>query len=245
MTAGGRARTASVARILQIRWEDRDLPTREREDYGDEVLPLSALATQHAGGIVFEGEAANRKPVLVYLYSASADLEKTEKLENRMFGDDDLAMASRFFRCVRVDADAIRSESLRREYAPRLPAFYLLDPDGKVLTRKCGRATPGNLVGLLRRGYRETYGKSLRPRLTRLEKYLDRLEETETAVLEAEDEVNRLEDRLARRDNRRMRLRLEEARKVVAQLRAKLDEVKKEEAKVLAPPAAEAADNDN
>jgi len=191
---------------------------------------------------VFEGEqAADRPPVIVYLYDGAMDVEKMEKGENRMFGDDDLAMVSRFFRMVRVDADNIDDERMRAEYAKRLPAFYALAPDGEVLARKAGRVSARSLTAFLGKAYRNVYRKSVRPRIKALERFLDELEDAEVEVAKVREEIDRIEQRLARGRKPRLLRDLADTRKELAQAEQALAALEQKKKTIVAPPTSGAA----
>jgi hypothetical protein len=82
----------------------------------------------------FQGIAALREaatahyPAVLYLFDPKADTRKHEQYEVTTFGNDELGVALRCFRCVRLD---VTSEPSLSKLVARAPLFVAFDPTGK------------------------------------------------------------------------------------------------------------------
>jgi len=216
-----------VAKVLTIDWVDTDLPMDTTKGYGSSYLPLSALATSTPGNIVFDTESPEGKPLLVWFFPGNMDSVKLEKLEKKMFNCDDLSVASKFFRCLRIDADQIENAAVRKRYAPKLPTFYLLGPKGKILYKRMGTVRGKSFCSALELAYKHVYGASLRSRITAYNRLLNKMEKVEINMAQVKAQVTTLQGRLLRRDKASTRHKLEQAQAKLAKLKkglARLDE---------------------
>jgi len=224
-------------RLLSIDWIEKDLPSSAEDGYGSSsYLPLSELAKE-AGGIVFDGaDQVLMKPVIVYFYSGRMDEEKLEKTERKMFGNDDLAIATKFYRCLRIDADQISSEKIRALYVKKLPTLYVLNAEGKVLARKEGALSAPSILGELKRAYKKVHGVNLAPRIKSFSRFLDRLDKASDKVAELRARLAAAEERLARKETPRNKKKVQALLEQVEKAEEALAALETEKEKLLLPP---------
>jgi hypothetical protein len=226
-----------VARLLEISWRETDLPIEEREGYGTTYLPLSALAKTAAGGIVWDSDGKATKPVLVYFYSGSTDDEKLEKAESKMFGNDDLAVATKFFSCLRIDVDQIENQEIRKRYAPKTPTFYVLDGAGKTLKKRTGNLSSKAIVSELVKAYKSVYSDNLSKRIKTFNKFLNRLEKLADKIAVLDLKITEQDAAIAKRDTPRKRKKLAGFKLQQVTNRAEMVKMEQERDMLLAPPA--------
>ncbi|MGE3172937.1 MAG: hypothetical protein AB7O97_09955 [Planctomycetota bacterium] len=162
---------------------------------GRDVDLLSPLA------IVGEA-AAQQQTCLVYLCDRGAEPERLREFERRLFADDDLGLALRRFRCVRIDVGGALAAPLRARYDV-VPVFVVCDRHGRPLVevpmprrRPAGRELAQALERAFGRGeplplktFVKRHGKLVRE-LEKVEQRRRRFDERE-ATLAADDDTGR------------------------------------------------------
>jgi hypothetical protein len=218
-----------VARLLNITWQPLVLPIVSADGYDASRLSLTA----HVKEVV----AGSDRPVWVHIHGSQDDAEAVEKANKKMFGKDELAIASLYFDCYAIEASELGSEE-RREFAKSVPSFLVFGSDGNLIAKTHGQAPATSLMTFLVKSYREVYGESLPPRIARFEEHLTRLERAEDKVAVVQKKVT---DLLARQEqgDAKDAARVAEAQKELAEAQAGVAEVMKERTALLAPPKRE------
>ena len=125
--AEGRLSSTEAANRLKINWRRGSFPARARRATPTRCFPLSSI---------FENDDET-KPALVWFTSLNPD----EKAEKRLFDSWEVAVASRYFNCVKIYADDIESKADRERYAKVVPTLILFDGAGREVTRVVGTGT--------------------------------------------------------------------------------------------------------
>ncbi|MCA9322586.1 MAG: hypothetical protein KDB53_17725 [Planctomycetes bacterium] len=189
--------------------------------YGQTPMPLSAL---------FELSSAKNRPALVYVHGMAEDAEKAEEMDQKLFGDEDFVLASRFFRFYRINEADVTDESIREKYLSKLPAFILLDAQGNEVDTMNGRNNHRRLTGSLSKLFSKHYVGSMKKHLSALSKHLKEIERAEDKVADAQRFVDFSEERVesrstpqAERQLAEKKAELAEAVKVFEALKGELD----------------------
>lgn len=122
-------------------WMHAELPTSDAAGYGGGYLPLSSLLTPEERPVGFrEGRAT-----VVYIVS-EVDPDKVSTFEQDAF-DDRVGISSRLFNCIRMCAEDIRSEEVKKELkVDRGPVIFLFGSDGKLIKTLGGWTLKGNTL---------------------------------------------------------------------------------------------------
>lgn len=211
-------RSPSVADELDINWIEASWPTSWNDKYGDQTLPLSALSKLSAD---------KNKPSLVYVVR-SADMEKTEELEAKMFGSIDVVLASRFFRCYRIVDTDIPDEKIRAKYLLKKgPTLILLDAKGNEMLKNKKRVSKTWVYSKLKKQFSNDFNSKISIHVKKLSAWLDELEKAEDKKADAERLLTTAEERFEKRETPASTRALAKAKKVHADVLAKFNEVKK------------------
>jgi hypothetical protein len=235
-TSAGKTRSPSVARLLTIQWNPLFIPVWEREGYGEGSLPLTAhlkAELERTGG---------QRPLFVNISPAMGEvnMEDLIKLEQKMFGKDELVMATLFFDCYRVDASTLSRDD-RETFARTLPAFLIVMPDGKIAAKANGVQSPGGLLGMLGKAYRDVYRAPINPALQKLEANLAQVEKIEDKAAALDAQIDEFQKRLQKEEKPSVRKNLVEAQAERAQAAEALAALAADREKLLAAPAASAS----
>ena len=214
--------------MLEIQWVDTTLPTSSNDDYGRSSLPIGELV------VSARGEAKNR-PAMVYIFSSSMPEEQRDAIEEKMFGDDDLGAASRFFTFFRLDVDEM-SDAERKELTKKVPAFLFLDGQGAQVKKLQGTVPAKALLGNLGKVYRKSYKDSLNRRLQLLSKFFNGYQSSEDELAFARMDLEKAEERKAKKDSASSRKALAKAKDRVATAETELKELQSQREELLSPP---------
>lgn len=183
-------------------------PDRNQESgYGSNTLTIASTIKNRVSS---EG---NRRPFWVQIQKEELDVpaEDLSKRETRLFGKDDLALASTFFDCYRVSMETLSPDDLAKLGA-RFPVFQVYSPEGALLSSLSGANGPEALQSQLARACKEVYGQEMAPLVRRLHAKLDEVEKCEDKVAQINLRIADLEKRLAKNDKENTRKSLEESR---------------------------------
>ena len=200
-----------------MEWIDAEWPTRYSGEYGTTSMPLSAL---------FNMPGADRNvPAVVYIYATLDDDEKAEKLERKLFGSEDLLVASRFFRLFRINERDVPDRKIRDRYLKKLPAFLFMDARGNIVDTVAGRVSARALLGRMNRLYKAHFEGRMSTHVKKFHAYLKDVAQAEDRLANAVRRVEALEERLDKNDSKSAARQLEEKKVEVAKLRKELDEI--------------------
>lgn len=199
-------RSPAVARELAINWIEADWPTSWDENYGEQALPLSALSKL---------SDEKNKPSLIYVAR-----EGDAKMEKGLFGDENLVLASRFFRCYRIDAKDIPAGKISEKYLLKgTPTFIILDAKGNEVIKNKKKVSTKWINSKLKKQFAADFRAKLRAHIKKLSDWLDDLEKADDSLANAKKSHTAIEDRAAKKDKETAR-----SRKRLAKSNAKLVE---------------------
>lgn len=224
-------RSPEVARLLSIEWESASLGGDAA--YGAATLPFESLAAIDEG--FFSEEPETPRPVFIYVAGEAADPVALEEFEKKLFGDDDLALASRIFRFKRLPVNEL-SSSQRAEYAPKLPAFVVLDGKGRVAAKGHGTVPSKALVTLLAKGYGAQYQGTLSAQIGHLRAHLGKLERVEDSLFAAQTKRQERETKAGAKPSAKDEADLAKLAAEVAEIEKQKAELDEALAKLVAPP---------
>lgn len=231
-TAEGKKRSPDVARFLSLDWETATL--KGDSSYGEADLPFESLARPDAGLLVSEDGAEAARPVMVYVPDAAMALERRQELEAKMFGDDDLALASRIFRFVRLEPDQL-SGSQRDDLAPKLPAFILMDGRGQIVSKTTGVKSPSALLKGLSKTYSVQYKGSLARQVQQVDSVLKSIEKLEDKIFYANLNLTELRKRNEAKPTAKLTKSIEEATKELEAQQSELTSLREQRTKLMTP----------
>jgi hypothetical protein len=194
-----------------------------KEGYGESLLPMSHLVV----GEVLPYGARRGIPTVVYL-STALDDEKFGAYEEKVFEDERVGVASRFFNCLRISLDRVDSKKIRRELgADRGPSILLLDAEGKTLGKKQGWGTTSEqLYRYMQRAMKRHYKINLATLLKKEGELLGKIDEAYWEIEDLKYEIGLLEER---KDSKSAQRQIAKLRAEIEELEKKLEEVKAEE----------------
>lgn len=188
--------------------------------YGETKLPLSAL---------FGLSSDKNKPALVYVYKPETDAAKAEASEARLFGSEDVVVASRLFRFFRIDESTVTDPAIRAQYLAKLPALIFLDPQGNEAETLNGPVGQSRVMAKLGKVFEEAFDLALKKQVAKVIKSLRDLEKAEDRVADLKRFVGAIQDRVddratpnAQRQLQEKQAELEAAYKVFGDLKEEL-----------------------
>jgi hypothetical protein len=178
---GGRVHSTETAKRLEINWQTRQLPRMYREGYDPTALPLAALFDR--GDVSGQHEA---KPAMVFFSSLKVD----EKLEKKMFDNLEVAVAARWFDCVRIYTDDIDTKAEREAYTKVVPLVIFLDGAGREVARTGGNATTAaGIYAAMQKTAGVDFATSLVSMVEKYSAFLRKLDKVQTQVSDLEREL--------------------------------------------------------
>jgi hypothetical protein len=118
---GGRRRSEAIQQRVGSWFVDVELPAGEPAAGQD---PLAAVA------LVQDARQSNQLTVL-YLFDPTANPEKQRMFEQTVFGNDEVGVSLRCFRCGRMDVTKWPAGKDREQAQKRAPVFVVFDEHGK------------------------------------------------------------------------------------------------------------------
>ena len=204
-----------------------------RPGYADSVLPLSALFDRSD----LPGAEPNVRPGMIWF----SKLETDEKLEKRLFDNFDVAVASRWFNCVRIYVDDIESKADREKYAKIAPSIIFLDPSGKEVTRLAGTSVSSPQVySAMQKASEPAYRKALTALVSQYGVFLKKFDKVQSKVADLEQQVADGLAHIAKHDCAPGRKQLKEDEEALKPLQVERDKLLEEE-KVLLKPSLKSA----
>jgi hypothetical protein len=163
-------------------------------------------------------------------------LEPDEKLEKRMFDSFEVAVASRWFNCVRIYVDDIDSKAERERYAKVAPSIIFIDGSGKEVTRLAGTSISSPLVyGAMQKASAQDFKKPLTALVEKYSAFLKRFDKVQGQVSELEAQIADGLAHIAKHDCAPGRKQLKENEEEMKPLVAERDKLLEEEKGLLKP----------
>jgi hypothetical protein len=198
-----------------------------RAGYADSSLPLSALFDR--SDISNEQEL---RPAVIWF----SKLEPDEKLEKRLFDSMDVAVASRWFNCVRIYVDDIESKADREKYAKIAPSLIFLDGAGREVTRLAGTSVSSPVVyGAMQKAAAQDFKKPLGTLVEGYKGFLKKFDKVQSQVADLELAISDGVAHIAKHDCAPGRKQLKENEEEIKPLQAELEKLLVEEKGLLKP----------
>jgi hypothetical protein len=192
------------------------------------VLPLSALFDRSD----LPGAATEVRPAMIWF----SKLEPDEKLEKRMFDSFDVAVAARWFDCVRIYVDDIESKADRERYAKVSPSIIFLDGSGREVTRLAGTAISSPLVySAMQKASAPDFKKPLVSMVASYTSFLKEFDKVQGKVSNLEVEINNGLAHIAKHDCAPGRKQLKEDEEEIKVLQVERDKLLEKEKTLLKP----------
>lgn len=225
-------RSPSVAMLLDIDWIDAEWPMMENPGYGLVPAPLSVLF-----GLAKE----KNRPAMIYVPEPEEDGEKIHADLVRLFGAEGLVVATRAFRCYRIQSSTILDAGCRAKYAGKLPAFIWLDTKGNEVAAIQGGCTTQRVLAEMTKVFDVHYKVTMKSLMTTAAKQLKEIEKAEDRAADLKRELGQLEERAEDKSTAKRQEKVAEKRKQLdrafeAYEKAK-DAFRRTTAPELAPPA--------
>ncbi len=224
--------TPSPARLERtvIGWIGADLPRTEEKGYATDTLPVSALITTES---LRPAALRPELPTLIYFFTAKDDTKLVD-FDARVFGDERVGISGRFFNCIRIALDEIRSSSERKVYGGDEPLIIVFETSGKEVKRHSGWEVQGtNLFKTMDATIKSTFGKSLTAILNKEAQILDVLDRTYWDIEDLKVELKEAQDHLTKHDCERGRRNVKEVEEEIAKIEAERAKALEEERNLL------------
>jgi hypothetical protein len=206
----------------------RQLPRATREGYAESTLPLGALFDRSD----LPGPDREARPAMIWF----SMLEPNEKLEKRLFDNYDIAVASRWFDCVRIYVDDIESKADRDRYAKVAPTIVFLDGSGREVTRLAGASVSSPQVyEAMQKAAAPDFKKPLPTLVEKYSAFLKRFDKVQGRVTDLEVDILAGQEHIMKHDCATGRKQLKEDEEAVKPLRVERDKLLDEEKSLLKP----------
>jgi paraquat-inducible protein B len=226
----GKATSAEASARLSIEWETKHLVTVQRPGYGSAVAPLSAVFDGELSEFI--GKAAVR-PGLIWFQSLAQD----PKAEKRMFDDDNVVVASRWFNNAKIYVEDITDAKAKEQYSANLPLLVFLDAKGNEVTRLSGNGiTASSVYAAQQQASAAHYKETLSTLVDRYSSFIKKLDKASSSVDFLQTELNEHLEHVQKHDCEPGRKAVKETTADLAKARSEKDKLLAEEKKLLNPP---------
>jgi hypothetical protein len=227
VAGGGKVQATETAQRLQISWQVRQLPREYRDGYGATALPLAALFDR--SDLPGKREV---KPAMVYFSRLTLD----EKGEKRMFDSMEVAVAARWFDCVRIYVDDIEDKAAREEWSKSSSIIVFLDGSGKEVTRLAGNSVTASAVySAMQKAAAPDFKNPLPAMVDKYSAFLRKFDKIQSKVTGLEADIQDDIAHIAKHDCAPGRRRLKENEDELKPLRNERDKLLEDEKVLLKP----------
>ncbi|MCB9833317.1 MAG: hypothetical protein H6807_12665 [Planctomycetes bacterium] len=171
----GSKRSPKLARMLRIDWREASWPMAKDDKYGERSLPISNL---------LQLDDRKHRPAIVYIRGL-IDFEDRMAYEEKIFGSEEIVLATRFFRCFEIDAREIRDERIQKQYLKKVPVLLFLDARGEEVARLAGKKSASAFRSAMNRVFAAHYKASMSKVLAAMEDLVDEVQKAEDRVADA------------------------------------------------------------
>ena len=167
-----------------MRWEQTTLPTTAEPGYGERELSAEKFVLE------------NPQPTLVWFFSLDNEREN-QSCESTVFQNEQVGLALKRFRCVKIDVESIQDARLRERYGRSTPAFHVIDPAGKTVSKLEGKSATSlsRFNGMLKGTWGRMFTVSQRAFVKDMTKILDRLDRVTAQRTVLNSKKQRLEEK--------------------------------------------------
>lgn len=132
--------------VLNIQWTS-----------ADRVAPAGAAVTGTSAEEAAEAEKPRAdKPMLVYV-PHPGDEEPNEKIEKVTLDQDKIRVGCKYFRCIKMTAEAAAEDRLIAETGDEFPRMVLITPDYEVVKVLEGKISASKLYAAMKKTARKSY----------------------------------------------------------------------------------------
>lgn len=170
----GRPRAEEIVNRVGVFFTDTEAPAVD----GDKVADLATCPLAH------EAAQADQLTVL-YLYDGSQDEVARTRFERELFGDDELGIALRCFRCGRIDL--AKTPAMLARFGKQAPLFVAIDEDGKTADPVSMAGNKADRGGLRRALDKAAAGALKPPLATFVKDYAKLVGDLEQALRDQQD----------------------------------------------------------
>ncbi|HYC77060.1 MAG TPA: hypothetical protein VEI02_05470 [Planctomycetota bacterium] len=221
-------RSDETAKRMEIAWESKRLPTTVKEGYGRQTLPLSTLFDQSA----LPADQRNPRPAMVWFVSQEPD----SKLEKKLFDSENVAIASRYFDCVKIYVEDFDSDDDRKRYAKVTPTLLLIDAAGKEVAKLEGREHgPDGVYRAMLKAANAYWKKPLDQHVRDYGLFLKDFDKVAGRLSDLEAEVKEHEEHMVKHPCERAKNAIKECQEETAKLNVEKAKLQTKEADLLKP----------
>ncbi len=203
----------------------RRLPTSSNDGYGKTIQPLSALFDQSSLPV----EARTPRPAVVWFLSSEPDVKTAKK----MFDDTDVAIAARYFDCVKIYVEDIESPAERARYAKVVPTIIFMDAGAKETGRLTGTSAPGDILRQMNKAANVHFKKSLTDHVAKYGEFLKRFDKLDGKLQDVQQELKDHEEHVIKHPCDRAKNGIKECNEEIGTMRVDRDKLLVEEKALL------------
>lgn len=198
------------------------LPTETTPGYGRSTRPLAALFDQSH----LPADQRFPRPAMVWF----GPDDPNPKLARRMFDDESVAVAARYFDCVKIFTGDIEAKEDRERYCKSSPTIIFFDAGAKEVGRLSGEGfSKGDVYRMMQKAANVHFKKSLADLVSKYTEFLKRFDKVQGKVAEARDDVSFNEEHMVTHPCDRARKAIGEANAELATLEKDSEKLKAEE----------------
>lgn len=187
-------------------------------------MDLGGLARFHKGAA---------KPFVVMIDETRPEEDRLE-VATKIFGDEDVVIATKLFNCYRIDVADVPEGELAKKYGRRVPALYFFDQKGNEIDGLAGKPKPNHVFRRLEKAFDAFYVGKLESWVETYADALDVLQKAEDEVADANRFLEPIVERIAKSGDPKKSLLedLDEAEKKVLAKKKALEDARTQLAKL-------------
>lgn len=197
---------------MQVGWSNLNLaPQTAGSEYGGSTLRVAEVLRQLSSDV-----SADSTPAVVWLYSPEEE-DANQRCNSNIFQNEQVGLALKKFRTLRVNVLEIQHNELREEYSKTAPAFYFFDPAGEEIGKVQGKdaTSLSDFSKLMERTWNTSYETKLRKYTKSMTRLLDQLDRIDAKKQNLEREKERLAEKPNPRKQRKLSAEEEELQKAM------------------------------
>ena len=175
-------------------WTNLKLATQTAgSEYGGSTLRVAEVLRKLSSDV-----GSDNTPAVVWMYSPDEE-KANQRLNSNIFQNEQVGLAMKKFRTLRVNVLEIDHNELRAEYSKNAPAFYFFDPAGGEIGKVAGKKATSlsGFTKLMEKSWNTSYETKLRKYTKSMTKLLDQLDRIDAK----KQNLERNKERLALKPN--------------------------------------------
>lgn len=194
--------------------------------YGKRSLPLEAVFDQSR----LPADQRLVRPAMVWFLDDDPDA----KLARRMFDDESVAIASRYFDCVKMFVGDLESKEDREKYCKVVPTVVFFDASAKEVGRLSGAGvSKSDVYRMMQKAADAHFKRTLAATVAKYAEFLRRFDKHQGKIDEAREDVTFNEEHMVTHPCERAKKAIAEATAELATLEKDAEKLKAEEASLL------------